>query len=86
MNLSLNIKKFRLVKGITQEELAEYTGVSSRAVSRWENGITYPYIYLLPILANIFEVTVDELLDVAVYKKEQDVIIQEGIRDKFGLI
>ena len=73
MNLGLNIKKYRLSKGMTQEELAEYTGVSSRAVSRWENGITYPDISLLPILANIFEVTVDELLDVDVYKKEQDI-------------
>ena len=73
MNLGLNIKKYRLSKGMTQEELAEYTGVSSRAVSRWENGITYPDISLLPILANIFEVTVDELLDVDAYKKEQDI-------------
>lgn len=73
MNLGLNIKKYRLEKEMTQEELAEYTGVSSRAISRWENGITYPDILLLPILANIFEVTVDELLDVDVYKKEQDI-------------
>lgn len=54
MNLGLNIKKYRLLKGMTQEELAEYTGVSSRAISRWENGITYPNISILPILANIF--------------------------------
>ena len=69
---------------MTQEELAEYTGVSSRAVSRWENGITYPDISLLPILANIFEVTVDELLDVDVYKKEQDIksILEENQRYK----
>ena len=73
MNLGLNIKKLRVAKGMTQEELAEYTGVSSRAVSRWENSITFPDITLLPILANIFEVTVDELLDVDVYKKEQDI-------------
>ena len=80
MNIGLNIKKLRLAKGMTQEELAEYTGVSSRAVSRWENGITFPDISLLPILANIFEVTVDELLDVDVYKKEQDIksILEEN--------
>lgn len=75
MNIGLNIKNLRLAKGMMQEELAEYTGVSSRAVSRWENGITYPDISLLPILANIFEVTVDELLDMDVYKKEQDIKI-----------
>jgi len=84
MNIGLNIKKLRLAKSMTQEELAEYTGVSSRAVSRWENGITYPDISLLPILANIFEVTVDELLDVDVYKKEQDIksILEENQRYK----
>lgn len=73
MNIGLNIKKLRLAKGMTQEGLAEYTGVSSRAVSRWENGITYPDISLLSVLANIFEMIVDELLDVDVYKKEQDI-------------
>lgn len=84
MNIGLNIKKLRLAKGMTQEELAEYTGVSSRAVSRWENGITFPDISLLPILANIFEVTVDELLDVDVYKKEQDIksILEENQKYK----
>ena len=84
MNLGLNIKKLRLAKGMTQEELAEYTGVSSRAVSRWENGITYPDISLLPILSNIFEVTVDELLDVDVYKKEKDIksILEENQKYK----
>ena len=84
MNLGLNIKKYRLSKDMTQEELAEYTGVSSRAVSRWENGITFPDISLLPILANLFEVTVDELLDVDIYKKEQDVksILEENQKYK----
>ena len=57
MNLGLNIKKYRLLKGMTQEELAEYTGVSSRAVSRWENGITFPDISLLPILANLSNIS-----------------------------
>ena len=82
MNIGLNIKKYRLSKDMTQEELAEYTGVSSRAVSRWENGITYPALF--PILANIFEVTVDELLDVDVYKKEQDIknILEENQKYK----
>ena len=73
MNIGSNIKELRLSKGMTQEQLAEYTGVSSRAVSRWENSTTYPDITLLPVIANIFEVTVDDLLDVNVYKKEQDI-------------
>lgn len=84
MNIGLNIKKLRISRRMTQEELAEYTGVSSRAVSRWENGITYPDITLLPIIANIFEITVDELLDVDVYKKDQDIkkILNENVEYK----
>ena len=71
MNLGLNIKKYRLLKGMTQEELAEYTGVSSRAVSRWENGITYPDISLLPLLANIFEVAGTNYLMLMFIKKNK---------------
>ena len=56
---------------MTQEELAEYTRVSSREVSRWEI-ITYHDISLLLVLADTFEVTVDELFDASVYKKEHD--------------
>ena len=84
MELGLNIKKLRISKNMTQEDLAEYTQVSSRAVSRWENGKTYPDITLLPILANIFEVTVDDLLGVDVYKKEQDIksILEENQKYK----
>ena len=36
MNLGINIKKYCLLKGMIQEELAKYTGVSLRAVSRWK--------------------------------------------------
>ena len=84
MEFHEKLQELRKGRGLTQEELAEYTGVSSRAVSRWENGITFPDISLLPILANIFEVTVDELLDVDVYKKEQDIksILEENQKYK----
>lgn len=82
MNIGLKIKKLRIEKEMTQEDLAEYTGVSAKAVSRWENELTFPDITLLPVLANIFDVTIDELLDVDVYKKEQEIskIINEDER------
>lgn len=38
MNIGKNIKDLRLQKGVTQEELAEYLGISYQAVSKWETG------------------------------------------------
>ena len=79
MQLCKRIKELRIENNLTQEELAEQLGVSFQAVSRWENDLTYPDITLLPILANMFGVSVDFLLDVDVKKKEAeiDAIIEE---------
>ncbi len=58
------IKSLRTEKEISQEKLAQYLNVSYQAVSKWENGNTYPDISLLPEIARFFGVTVDELLQV----------------------
>lgn len=58
------IKKLRLQKELTQEQLADVFCVSPQAVSRWECGTTTPDITLLPIIADYFEVTIEELLGV----------------------
>ena len=42
MNIGRKIKDFRLIKGITQETLAQELGVTPQAVSRWENGAAMP--------------------------------------------
>lgn len=56
------IAKLRKEKGLSQEKLAEKLGVSSQAVSKWENDASCPDISLLPILARVLDVTTDELL------------------------
>lgn len=48
--------------GMTQEQLAERVGVSAQAVSKWENNLSCPDITILPELADIFGISVDELL------------------------
>lgn len=56
-----NIAVLRKNKGMTQEALASAIGVSSQAVSKWENGTNLPDVALLPILADIFEVNIDQM-------------------------
>ena len=56
------IAKFRKTKNLTQEELANQVGVSSQAVSKWENDASCPDISLLPQLCKVLGVTTDELL------------------------
>ena len=62
MKLGLTISKLRKEKGMTQEELAEKVNISAQAVSKWENDISMPDISVLPVLAEIFDVSIDELL------------------------
>lgn len=56
------IAKFRKARGLTQEALAERMGVSSQAVSKWENDLSCPDISLLPKLCRVLGVTCDTLL------------------------
>ena len=56
------IATMRKEKGIKQEELATYVGVSTQAVSKWENG-GVPDTELLPKIADFFSVSVDYLLE-----------------------
>lgn len=60
--IGLFIAKLRKEKGYTQSTLAEKLNISNRTVSKWENGDGLPDISILPELANILDVTVDEIL------------------------
>ncbi len=64
MNLTLGafIAALRKEKGLTQRELSEMLSVSDKTVSHWERDETSPDISLLPVIADIFGITVDELL------------------------
>ena len=60
--LGENIRTLRIAKGVTQEQLGYELGVTSQAVSRWENGATYPDITMLPVIADFFDVSMDDLM------------------------
>ncbi|MBP3294807.1 MAG: helix-turn-helix domain-containing protein [Clostridia bacterium] len=57
---SENLKKFRTAKNLTQEQAAEALHVNAQTVSRWECGTTLPDVMLLPEIARLYEVTVDD--------------------------
>lgn len=64
------IVSLRKEKGMTQLELAEKMGVTDKAVSKWERDLSFPDVSSIPKLAEIFEVTVDDLMQVKTKTKE----------------
>lgn len=68
LNIGPNIRRLRMQKGITQEQLAEAMNLSCAAVSKWERGETFPDITLLQPLAYFFDVSIDELMGYQVEK------------------
>ena len=62
MKISQIVKEKRKHLGLTQENIAEYLGVSTPAVSKWENGTTYPDITLLPGLARLLKTDLNTLM------------------------
>ena len=57
------LKELRKENGKTQEEIAELFGISSRSVSRWENGNTMPDLGTLVELADYYDVEIREIID-----------------------
>ncbi|MBQ7492665.1 MAG: helix-turn-helix domain-containing protein [Clostridia bacterium] len=63
MELGKKIKQLRFKAGLTQEQLAEKLGIAAQSVSKWENAAAMPDITTLPLLAEIFGVSIDDLFD-----------------------
>lgn len=60
--ISLRIADLRKRSRVTQQELADSIGVSFQTISKWETGISMPDITVLPLLADYFQVSTDQLL------------------------
>ena len=69
MELGKKIRTLRLKAGFTQEQLAEKLGIGPQAVSKWENAAAMPDVAALPVLAEVFGVTVDDLFDLTVEQR-----------------
>ena len=77
MNLGNNLFNARKKAGFSQEEVAEKLGISRQTISKWETNETIPNIYESKQLAQLYNLSLDELLDFDVYLKE----IEEAIKN-----
>ena len=89
LTIGENIRNYRKKNDLTQEAFADRLGVTYQSVSRWENGATYPDLELIPAIANILGVTVDELLGMPQMEKEKcaeetfDELRRECLKDPY---
>ena len=76
LKIGQKIKAKRRERDLTQEELATILGVTKAAVSKWENGESYPDITMLPQIAQLFCMTMDELFDYALTNKPLTIVTE----------
>lgn len=82
MELKNKLKELRKTYGLTQEQVAEQLGVTSQTVSKWERGLIYPDIVLLPKIALLFKCSIDTLFNMeltwsAEHRKDFDAKIRK---------
>ena len=82
-NLSLanTLASLRTAHGLTQEEVANHLGITKAAVSKWECGQSMPDISMLPLIAELYGVSIDELFGRAddVTQDEADAIYLKAL-------
>ena len=76
--LAANILKYRKKIGLRQDELAQKLGVTFQAVSKWENAKAAPDITFLPIMADVFECSIDDLFSYMPKSKREALNILPG--------
>ena len=83
-NIFKNIKELRLRKGLKQSELGEMLSYSDKTVSKWENGSSVPDVTALAEIAELFSVTVDDLLRENAVEKVVDKTKEKAQEDRMN--
>ena len=82
MELGKKIRQLRYKAGLTQEQLGERLGVGAQAVSKWENAVAMPDITLLPLLSEVFGVSIDDLFELTVEQRFNRIENRMDIEDE----
>lgn len=85
LNFSKNLIRLRQERNLTQEQLANFIGVTKASVSKWENKQSLPDLMILPKLSALFDISIDELLGYnAQLSKEESRKIYHDLADDFA--
>ncbi|MCH4889487.1 helix-turn-helix transcriptional regulator [Acidaminobacter sp. JC074] len=81
MNIKIgkNVLKYRVEQNVTQAQLADYLCISPQAVSKWEQEIAIPDVYLIPKIAFFFGVSIDYLFGVSTYEQVELLVDKYGV-------
>ena len=82
--IAANMRNLRLEKNLTQEQIAEKLGVSAQSVSRWETSATLPDVMLLPEIARLYGVLVDDLFKPAVQGYQNNALRLLAVYERTG--
>ena len=83
-NIAVNLRYLRNRLGLSQEEVAERVGVSRQSVAKWENGDSLPDILKCDLLADLFNVSLNDL--VRYDPKEKGIPIPPKDKHMFGMV
>ena len=84
MDFGDKLKQYRLKEGLSQEQLAEKIGVSRQAITKWETKRGLPDVENMIILAELFKLTLDELVLEEVKKQEEKRLLFESEKLHFS--
>ena len=90
MKLAENLVYLRRKKGVTQETLADFLGITKASVSKWETGLSLPDITQLPKIASYYDISIDELMgyeaqiSMEVIKKQYDIFAEDFAKREFS--
>ena len=86
LKIGEKIKAKRRERDLTQEEVANMLGISKAAVSKWENEESYPDITMLPQIAQLFHITMDELFDYTLEPKPLVIVNEYHFAFSFDIV